>query len=235
MAEIVSQVPSAAAQSSGFSIMHFILFGILALFAWVIWKAFKSNKEEELKLNRYREALDMIREHALLMADDKYFSSWFRPSKNAQVNRQFQWEETGKIRNEPLLGVSSRYMGHYQDSKGNFIIAICTGKEYLVMPIVEVILVPGSLVHMQDDGIIVNCVSVEKKSHNMPYWPVVKGKDGHIIKADFYHVNDFWQEMVSTQVIENQGNQFVESMDKVTKVNPHVAIKRKTRGTDGGI
>ena len=235
MPSVVSQVPIQPVAEQGINVVNILFLGLLGLLGYVIWKALKSKKEEAKKRDRYKETLDMMRQHALLSADNRYFSSWFRPKKNAQVNRQFAWKETGKIKEEPLLGGLSRYMGHYADSHGNFVFAICAGTEYIVVPIVEVVVIPGVLVHMQDSHIIVNCVSVEKKSHSMPYWPVIRGVDGEIVKSDFYFVQKFWEEMVSTHVIENNGTQFMEAMEKITKVNPHVSIKRKTRGTDGGL
>ena len=233
----LTQVEAGAADGSGGSAM-LIIIGFMLLFLagviYVCWRAFKALDTKQKEWQRYKITLDMVRRYALQNADDRYFNSYWKPKKNAQIKKVSEWTETHKLHVEPLIGTSTPYMGHYIDDGGFYNFAFCAGMDYFVLPIVEVITVPHFLVHMQDDHIVINCVSVDRKSENTPYFPVWKTKDEQIYKVGYLLMEKFWDEKVSSQIIEQQGQSFAGNIQYMARINPSINYKNKTRGTDGG-
>ena len=157
MAEIIQTVatppPEAAAS---WSIWHLVALILIIIIIWVFYLALKKRNAPTGK-DKFYEAYTMIRQLCLQGADDRYFRSWWFPSKNAPIYRVFEFLETDKIRLEPLIGLDCRYMGHFLDFGGNYNIAFFVGRKFFV-PMVEVVQVPHTLVHMQDNMVVVNCV-----------------------------------------------------------------------------
>ena len=234
MAEVVAISPIEVAPADGSALLVLFAFAFLGLSLYFVYRAMSDNKKEELEQNNYLKTYMSMRTMALQNADDRYFKSWWRPSKNATIHRLFEWKETKKIRLEPMVGGVCKYMGHYQDDGGFYNIAFTSKKEMFVIPVIEVVSVPSKAVHMQDDSLIINCVSIDRKSPNAPYFPVVNMVDGTVCEAGFTFFKEFYDSKVSASVIEQQGDLFISALDKVTKFNANVAFKRKTKGGDGG-
>lgn len=213
---------------SGFTIAVLVAIGI-AIF---LYFALRARKDNEADKDRYLAQTNMMRQLAIENADDHYFSSWWRPMKNAPVERLYEVTETKKIRQEPLIGRYSRYMGHYNDSNGKIVISVCTGKNFIIFPRVEVIESPEVLVHIQDDRIILNCVGVERKSLSAPYHPVVRRKDGKIMTYGFSLHEEFFEQRVATEVIEDQGNTIKRAVKNAINANPTVKGKQAIGGAE---
>ena len=235
MAAIIETAPTVVEETSrSFGMFHVFMLIIILVMVYIGYIALQRKERSMSAKDKFLEAYEMVRQLCLQNADDRYFKSWWFPSKNSPVYRVFEFLETDKIRLEPLVGLDCRYMGHYLDFGGNYNFSFFVGRKWLV-PQVEVVTVPHNLVHMQDNMVIVNCVSIDRKTMSTPYYPVVKMSDGKVCDAGFTLMEEFYDEKLSSDVIQRQGNLFVDSLEKVTKFNANVAYKRKTRGTDGGL
>ena len=232
--EIIQQTTNAAAigQTNWFVVIFFAFLGVIVI---LIVLARKKKEDTEEEQDHYLAATKHCLQISLQNADNRYFSSWWRPHKNVSVRRIFEVLETKKIKEEPLIGNMSKYMGHYVDSLGKIMIAVCVGKKFFVFPIVELMEIPEGLVDFQDDCILVRCVGMDRKSMSTPYWPVVRNKDGTIFRYGFTLHDEFLKEKVATVALEEQGNLFKNAMSKVVQLNPKVKIGQHGRRIDKGV
>lgn len=229
MPELIAATPTAGAEGVGPPWLMFVLIGCgVLIILFLIWKALRDGKKA-IEPPAYERQLEMDKEHAYTSANDRYFRSWWAPSKNAYVRKLYQQSNTGKIELEPLKGFVSTYAGHFYDHHGNVYLNVCIGKKWIIFPDTILVRVPNRLIHMQDDGIVVTCVDVDRQTTSSPYFPVIKNQHGEIIRNGFDLFDAYYEEKVSSFVIEKQGNNFERSVERAAKQNPMVRVNQRNR------
>lgn len=211
-------------------IMVIIFLAVIGIVIYLIYKASSGKKETT---DHFKKEYEHIRTLCANNTDPRYYSSQWRPTKNARLIRHFK-EHGEYVRLDAQNGYTS-YHGHFLGKNGALYIAFSFRKEYMILPIIDVLVAPETSVHFHPQlrEITLDCVAIDQLSESLFFHPVYKTADGKVILDGLGAVEKGWEERMATEVIKKQGDAALTLANRMPLLNADLQYKRKDKPSEG--